>query len=207
MYKRQKLDSADVIIAYAGTNLSDSAESYDRKSIDLPLSQSHVQALTSAYPEKTIVAMQTVGQVNVEPFEKDARAIIWTSYNGQTQGTALGKILSGQVNPSGKLTATWYKSEDLELMPIETEGVKGEDGITRYFNDYNIQSRSGFPGRTYQYYSGTPVYPFGFGLSYTDFRYSNIKLSERYVSANEKIKISADIENVGTVYGLSLIHI
>ena len=151
-------------------------QSYDRKSIDLPLSQSHVQALTSAYPEKTIVAMQTVGQVNVEPFEKDARAIIWTSYNGQTQGTALGKILSGQVNPSGKLTATWYKSEDLELMPIETEGVKGEDGITRYFNDYNIQSRSGFPGRTYQYYSGTPVYPFGFGLSYTDFRLSLIHI-------------------------------
>ena len=204
---KEKLDSADVIIAYAGTNLSDSAESYDRKSIDLPLSQSHVQALTSAYPEKTIVAMQTVGQVNVEPFEKDARAIIWTSYNGQTQGTALGKILSGQVNPSGKLTATWYKSEDLELMPIETEGVKGEDGITRYFNDYNIQSRSGFPGRTYQYYSGTPVYPFGFGLSYTDFRYSNIKLSERYISANEKIKISADIENVGTVYGAEIVQL
>lgn len=204
---KDKLDSADVIIAYAGTNLSDSAEAYDRKNINLPLSQSHVQALTSAYPEKTVVAMQTVGQVNVEPFEKDARAIIWTSYNGQTQGTALGKVLSGQVNPSGKLTTTWYKSEDLELMPIETEGVKGEDGIIRYFNDYNIKSRPGFPGRTYQYYSGTPVYPFGYGLSYTNFRYSNIKLSGRDVSSNEKIIISADIENIGSVYGAEIVQL
>lgn len=204
---KDKLDLADVIIAYAGTNLSDSAEAYDRKNINLPLSQSHVQALTSAYPEKTVVAMQTVGQVNVEPFEKDARAIIWTSYNGQTQGTALGKVLSGQVNPSGKLTTTWYKSEDLELMPIETEGVKGKDGIIRYFNDYNIKSRSGFPGRTYQYYTGTPVYPFGYGLSYTDFRYSNMKLSGRDVSSNEQIIISADIENIGSVYGTEIVQL
>ncbi|MGN0163613.1 MAG: glycoside hydrolase family 3 C-terminal domain-containing protein, partial [Candidatus Ornithomonoglobus sp.] len=129
-YKTQ-LDKADYIIAYGGTTTADSGESNDRASIDLPLSENHVQQLCDAYPDKTIVALQTVGQVNVEGFKDKCAALLWTSYNGQTQGEALGKILTGEVNPSGKLSTTWYKKADLDKMPIGSDRQK-IDGI-----DYN----------------------------------------------------------------------
>ena len=153
---KARLDQADIIIAYAGTTLEDSSESHDRENILLPRSQSHVQALTDMYPDKTIVVMQTVGQIDTAPFEKGAKAILWTSYNGQTQGTAVGRILTGAANPSGRLTTTWYDAADLEKMPINAEKTVAENGASRYYNNYNIQQANGFPGRTYQYYSGKP---------------------------------------------------
>lgn len=198
---KAELDAADLIIAYAGTTLSDSAEFNDRHGISLPLSQAHVLTLTKAYPQKTIVVLQTVGQIDVTEFDSGAKAILWTSYNGQTQGSAIGKVLTGQVNPSGKLTTTWYTAEDLEKMPVGVEGVKGSDGIIRYHNNYEIKSGDNFPGRTYQYYENTPVYPFGYGLSYTSFEYSNFYLSDNAVDANGKITVSVDVTNTGTCDG------
>lgn len=182
-YKTQ-LDEADVIIAYGATvpknstglGEADSSESRDRTSIDLPASQSHVRALCDAYPDKTVVVMSTVGQINTEPFKDKCKAILWTSYNGQTQGTALGKVLTGEVNPSGRLTTTWYKNEDVKKMEL-AGGTKTVGGINGRYTNYNIQADDTNPGHTYQYYSGEPVYPFGYGLSYANFEYSNMKVS------------------------------
>ncbi len=173
---KAEFDAADVIIAYAGTNTGDSSESHDRANIDLPASQAHVQSICDAYPDKTVVVMSTVGQINVEPFMDKCKAILWTSYNGQTQGTALGKVLTGQVNPSGKLTTTWYKNDDVKKMELYGGNKKIGD-ITGGYTDYNIQADGFSPGHTYQYYGGTPIYPFGYGLSYTNFEYSNMKVS------------------------------
>ncbi len=205
---RKELDEADVIIAYAGTTLSDSAEFNDRGSIALPESQAHVRALTEAYPEKTVVALQTVGQIDGEPFEKGARAILWTSYNGQTQGAAVGRVLCGAVNPSGKLTTTWYKNSDLEKMPVGVEGTVGEDGITRYYNNYEIKAddKKDFPGRTYRYYKNTPVYPFGFGLSYSEFEYKNLRLSSSAANADGEIEALVDVTNIGGVFGMETVQ-
>ncbi len=205
---RKELDEADVIIAYAGTTLSDSAEFNDRGSIALPESQAHVRALTEAYPEKTVVALQTVGQIDVEPFEKGARAILWTSYNGQTQGTAVGRVLCGAVNPSGRLTTTWYKNSDLEKMPVGVKGTVGEDGITRYYNNYEIKpdDKKDFPGRTYRYYKNTPIYPFGFGLSYTKFEYKNLRLSSAAAVADGEIEALVDVTNTGGVFGMETVQ-
>ncbi len=206
---KTELDNADVIIAYAGTTLDDSSESHDRSSIALPTSQKHVSEIAEAYPDKTIVVMQTVGQIDVTPFAKNSKAILWTSYNGQTQGIALGKVLTGQVNPSGKLTTTWYPVEDLEKMPVNTksENKITKDGLTYSYNDYSIRSTESFPGRTYQYYNGTPIYPFGFGLSYTNFEYSNIKVSESSVDANGKVTVTADVKNAGSVAGSEVVQL
>ena len=199
-YKTQ-LDAADIIIAYAGTTTEDSSESKDRSAITLPSHQSHVKAIADAYPDKTVVAMQTVGQIDVTPFAKNAKAILWTSYNGQTQGTALGKILTGQVNPSGKLTTTWYAPSDLNKMPVSNRTKQTVGGINGYYTDYDLQSTSSAPGRTYQYYTGSPLYPFGYGMSYTNFEYSNIKIDNSAVDANGSITVSADVKNTGTVTG------
>jgi beta-glucosidase-like glycosyl hydrolase len=201
------LDAADVIIAYAGTTLTDSSESHDRSSISLPASQAHINAVTAAYPKKTVVVMQTVGQIDVAPFINNAKAILWTSYNGQMQGTALGKILTGQVNPSGKLSTTWYAPAYLNTMTVNTTAVTGSDGIQRWYNNYNIRKTDSFPGRTYQYYSGTPTFSFGYGLSYTNYAYSNITLSTNTVDANGKITVTADVKNIGEKDGSEIVQL
>ena len=212
-YKAQ-LDAADVIIAYAGTvpknntglGDADSSESHDRSNIDLPATQSHVKAICDAYPEKTIVVMQTVGQMNVEPFMNNCKAILWTSYNGQTQGTALGKVLTGEVNPSGRLTTTWYKNSDISKMEL-AGGEKTVGGIKGRYTNYDIQASGSNPGHTYQYYGGTPIYPFGYGLGYTSFEYSNMTEDKSSVDANGEITFTVDVKNSGTVAGKEVVQL
>lgn len=208
---KDSLDAADVIIAYAGTTEADSSESNDRASIDLPSSQGHVQKICDAYPDKTIVAMQTVGQVNVEGFKDKCAAMLWTSYNGQQQGTALGRILTGKANPSGKLTTTWYTQADLAKMPIGSARTK-IDGIDYNFTNYELDkdinnAEADYPGRTYQYYTGTPVYPFGYGKSYSSFEYSNVKVSKPAANANDTIQITADVTNTGSAKGAEVVQL
>lgn len=201
-YKTQ-LDAADVIIAYAGTTTADSGESNDRGSIALPNTQSHVAEICGAYPDKTVVVLSTVGQVDVSGFKDSCAAMLWTSYNGQLQGTALANVLSGGVNPGGKLTTTWYKASDLDKMPI---GSPGEtiNGIKYNVTDYEIQQREGYPGRTYQYYSGTPDYPFGYGLSYSNFEYSDINLSSTDVTAKDTVSVSFNVKNTSSTAGVEV---
>ncbi len=212
-YKTQ-LDSADVIIAYAGTipkqddlPAADSSESKDRSNINLPAHQAHVQAICDAYPDKTIVVMSTVGQINVEPFKDKCKAILWTSYNGQTQGTALGKVLTGEVSPSGRLTTTWYKNDDVNKMEISNKNDQTIGGITGKFTDYNIQAEGTNPGHTYQYYKNEPVYSFGYGLSYTNFEYSNMTIDKTNVDANGEITFTVDVKNGGSVDGKEVVQL
>lgn len=204
---KQQLDAADVIIAYAGTTTADSKESNDRASIALPEHQSHVQAIADAYPDKTVVAMQTVGQIDVEPFADKAKAILWTAYNGQTQGTAFGKVLTGQINPSGRLTTTWYTSSDLSKLELANTTKQTVGGITGYYTDYDLQSTASSPGRTYQYYTGSPVYPFGYGISYTDFEYTDFKVSANSADANGTVKASVNVKNVGDTAGKEVVQL
>ncbi len=202
---RTSLDAADYIIAYGGTTESDSGESNDRASIDLPSTQGHIQQLCDAYPDKTIVALQSVGQLNVEGFKNKCAAMLWTSYNGQKQGEALGKVLTGEVAPSGKLSTTWYTKADLDKMPIGSQKQK-IDGVDYNFTNYELSSDinnkdADYPGRTYQYYNGTPVYPFGYGKSYTTFEYSNVKIDKASADANDIVTITADVKNSGSTAG------
>lgn len=202
---KDSLNKADYIIAYGGTTTADSSESNDRSSIDLPSTETHVQQICDAYPEKTIVILQTVGQINVENFKNKCAALLWTSYNGQKQGEALGKILTGVVNPSGKLSTTWYTKTDLDKMPIGSAREK-IDGIDYNFTNYELDKdinnpTAEYPGRTYQYYTGTPVYEFGYGSSYTTFEYSNVKVDKTAADANDTVTVTADIKNTGSVKG------
>ena len=80
-------------------------------------------------------------------------------------------------------------------------------GITGSYTDYNIQADGNNPGHTYQYYTNTPVYPFGYGLSYTNFQYSDMSDDKTKADANDKVTISVNVKNTGSVSGLTLIHI
>ncbi|MCD8089573.1 MAG: glycoside hydrolase family 3 C-terminal domain-containing protein [Clostridiales bacterium] len=207
-YKTQ-LDEADVIIAYGTTTTSDAKESNDRSSIAMPSHEAHVAEISAAYPDKTVVVLQTVGQMDVSTFEDNCKAIIWSCYNGQKQGLALAKILAGQVNPSGRLSTTWYDPADLLKMPINTtKKTTDSEGITWSRNEnYKIRQETDYPGRTYQYYNGTPVYSFGYGLTYTDFEYSNLNISDTSVDANGSITASVTVKNTGDREGSEVVQL
>jgi len=106
-------------------------------------------------------------------------AIVEAWYPGEEGGTALADVLFGDYNPGGRLPVTFYKSVD-QLPP---------------FTDYSMQ------GRTYRYFKSEPLYPFGFGLSYTNFQYDNLKLSASKVKAGDDVTITAEVQNVGKLAG------
>jgi len=230
---KNELDSADVIIAYAGTisssekqadgELTDGKESNDRSTISLPSRDNHVSEICNykegdsyPYADKTVVVMQTVGQVDVDSFEEHCRAILWTCYNGQCQGTALAKVLSGDVNPSGKLTTTWYNPNDLVQGKLQcgvdrvTDSKNGASMVYYYDDQYRLAPKDAsdtYPGRTYMYYRGEPQYPFGYGLSYTDFEYSNIRTDNSSLKPGDTFKVTVNVKNNGSVAGREVVQI
>ena len=156
---------ANAVIAYVGTTGNDSAET-DRSTLALPRNQADLVNQIAEINPKTVAYIQAVGQVDVEEFKENVPAIFWCTYNGQAQGNAMARLLFGEANPSGKLTFTWYQDEK-ELPHI---------------GDYGIRPNEESKGRTYQYFTGKVSYPFGHGLSYSSFAYSNLKVDKTMVT-------------------------
>jgi beta-glucosidase len=171
---------SDVAIVVCGTDLSVADESHDRNSLNLPgVQEELIKAVYNANP-KTIVVLVNGCPLAINWTQDNVPAILAAGYAGQAQGTAIADVLFGHYNPKGKLSTTWFKSlADLPSM-----------------NDYNIKNN-----RTYMYFKGTPLYPFGYGLSYTTFEYSNLKLNATDLNLGDSIVISADIKNNGKVAG------
>ncbi len=184
--------SADVALVFVGTDQSTGREESDRFSLTLPGNQNELIKAVAAENPNTILVMQTMGMVEVEQFKNNANipGIIWTGYNGQAQGTAMAKILFGDVNPGGKLNVTWHKS--LNDIPD--------------FNDYTLRG-NGTNGRTYWYFNKDVSYEFGYGLSYTNFEYSNFKISKNKITPNDKITVSVDVKNTGAVDGDEVVQV
>jgi beta-glucosidase len=113
-------------------------------------------------------------------------AVLWTSHAGQETGSALADVLFGDHNPAGRLTQTWYASDD-DLPDI---------------TDYDILRN----GTTYQYYDGDPVYAFGHGLSYTTFEYSGIRLSSTTLK-DRAVTVSVDVTNTGARTGDEVVQL
>ena len=108
-----------------------------------------------------------------------ANAILDAWYPGEEGGTAVAQTLSGRNNPAGRLPVTFYK--DVSQLPP--------------FEDYSMK------GRTYRYFAGTPLYPFGYGLSYTKFSYSKLTLPAAAVEAGQPVVVEATVTNTGTRAG------
>src|SRR5207253_4746157 len=117
--------------------------------------------------------------------DENVGAIVDAWYPGEEGGTAIADVLFGDYNPAGRLPVTFYKSVD-QLPP---------------FTDYRMQ------GRTYRYFKGEPLYPFGFGLSYTKFKYDKLKLSAARLKAGTELKITAEVQNVGDRSGDEVVQL
>jgi len=184
---------ADVAVVFVGTDENTATEEADRLTLLLPGNQlALIQAVAAVNPH-TVVVMQTLGCVEVEEFRHLANigGILWTGYNGQAQGEAIPRILFGEVSPGGKLNATWFKS------------VKDLPAIT----DYNLRRSSGNAGRTLWYFNQDVSYPFGYGLSYTTFQYSNFRISKSAITPNDRITLSVDVTNTGDCSGDEVVQI
>lgn len=185
--------SADVAIVFVGTDQTTGREESDRFSIALPGNQNELIKAIAAVNPNTIVVMQTMGIVEVEQFKNSQNipGIIWVGYNGQAQGTAMAKILFGEVNPGGKTPLTWYKS--LNDLPD--------------LADYTLRGGAGKNGRTYMYFNKDVSYEFGYGLSYTTFAYNNFSISKSSITPNDKVTVTVDVKNTGSVDGDEVVQI
>ncbi|NUR40179.1 MAG: carbohydrate-binding protein [Streptomyces sp.] len=146
-------DSAVVVV---GSNPSiNGREAHDRTDMSLaPAQEALVRAVRKANPN-TVVVVENSYPTTLGALQQDVPALLWTSHAGQETGNALADLLYGDANPSGRLTQTWYRSES-DLPSIL---------------DYDIIKSD----RTYQYFKGQALYPFGHGLSYTSFRYGDLR--------------------------------
>lgn len=182
---------ADVAIVFVGTDENTATEEADRLTLLLPGNQVKLIQAVAAANKNTIVVMQTLGCVEVENFRDMMPGILWTGYNGQAQGTAIAKVLFGDVTPGGKLNATWYKS------------VNDLPAIT----DYTLRGGAGKNGRTLWYFDQPVSYEFGYGLSYTTFEYSNFNISKSTVTPDDKVVISVDVTNTGSYDGDEVVQV
>ncbi|KAA6300673.1 MAG: 4-beta-xylosidase [Candidatus Ordinivivax streblomastigis] len=168
--------SCEKVIAVLGINKSIEREGKDRQDIQLPADQMEFIKEIYKINPNTIVVLVAGSSLAINWLDENIPAIVNAWYPGEQGGTAVTEVLFGDYNPSGRLPITYYNSLD-ELPP---------------FNDYDISK-----GRTYQYFKGTPLYPFGYGLSYTSFEYKNLKIIE----AGNLIKLSFEIKNTGSRAG------
>jgi len=185
--------SADVAVIFVGTDQTTGREESDRFAITLPGNQNELIKSVATVNPNTIVVIQGMGIVEVEQFKNNPNVagIIFTGYNGQAQGTAMAKILFGEVNPGGKTSLTWYKS--LNDLPE--------------FTDYTLRGGAGKNGRTYMYFNKDVTYEFGFGLSYTTFKYSNFAISKSSITPNDKVTVHVDVKNTGNFDGDEVVQI
>lgn len=179
---------ADVVVFAAGTDLSVSDESNDRKDISLPGDQQKVLEAVYAANPNVVLLLQTCSSVDVSWAQEHVPAIVEAWYGGQAQGQAIADVLYGDYNPSGKLTSTWYASQaDLPSSMLEYDIRK---------NHY-----------TYMYYNNTPLYPFGYGLSYTSYDYANLKLDKKDLAEGDSVIITFDVTNSGNHDGSEIVQL
>ena len=164
----------------------DSKESVDRTYIDLkPEQLTLIQAVFAANPHTIVVDMSSFSQA-INWVQTNIPAIIHITHSSQELGNALADVLFGDYNPGGRTSVTWYQA--LTDIPAKT--------------DYDIRK-----GRTYMYFQGTPLYPFGFGLSYTTFTYSALRLSAATLAQGGSVTVSVDVTNSGTRAGDEVVQL
>lgn len=135
---------------------------------------------------KPVVIVLTNGSAMGVNWEKaHANTILEAWYSGEEGGTAIAETLSGKNNPAGRLPVTFYK--DVHQLP--------------HFEDYSMK------GRTYRYFEGEPLWPFGYGLSYSIFSYSNLTLPPVPLNAGDSLKASVTVTNTGKVAGDEVVQL
>ena len=184
----------DEVILVCGLNHDYDVEGSDRLDYHLPYEQETLIQEVLKVNKKVVVVMFAGSPVSYRRFADDARAIVWTSYNGMEGGTALAEVLFGAVNPSGKLPETIGKK--IEDYPTEVFGEFATHDSVTYKEDIYV----GY--RYFDTYQVEPEFCFGHGLSYTDFAYSDMTAKKE----GNEIKVTAKVTNIGLVDGAEVVQ-
>jgi beta-glucosidase len=192
--------NSDITIIFAGSNRDYETEASDRADLELPFGQGElIQKVLEVNPN-AIVVMIAGAPFNINLIEENSSALVWSWFNGSEGGNALADVLLGNINPSGKLP--WTMPKALSDSPAHAtnsfpgdEVVSYDEGILvgyRWFDTKKVE----------------PIYPFGYGLSYTNFDIKNVKANktETY-SENDTIFVSVDIENTGNNNGKEVVQL
>jgi len=174
--------SAETVLIFVGNSpFINGKETIDRPDITLPpAQQALIQAVYEANPDTVVVIVGGYPfAVNWE--QEHVPSILFTSHAGQELGHAVADVLYGDYNPGGRLNMTWYKSTEQLPDLMDYDIIKGK--------------------RTYQYFEGDVLYPFGHGLSYSRFHYSNLSLSQPKISADGTVIVTVDVKNEGPLAG------
>jgi len=195
--KKQALDVAkqsDVVVLCMGLSARlegeemdvdiDGFKGGDRTNLDLPRVQQELIKEIHALGKPVVLVLLNGSALSVNWEQKNISAIVEAWYPGQAAGQAIADVIFGDYNPAGRLPVTFYKS--INDLPA--------------FEDYNAK------GHTYRYFKGEPLYPFGYGLSYTTFSYSNLKI-DKEKKAGDSVKVSADVKNTGALAGDEVVQV
>jgi beta-glucosidase len=150
----------------------------DRTNLDIPQVQQDLLQAVAGVGKPVVLVLMSGSALSVNWAQAHIPAIVEAWYPGEAGGTAVAEALFGDYNPAGRLPVTFYKSTD-QLPP---------------FRDYAMK------GRTYRYFAGEPLYPFGCGLSYTQFRYSGLTLPKR-VAPDASVTVTVQVQNTGARAG------
>jgi beta-glucosidase len=171
---------ADVAVLFVGTSSTIEAEGIDRTYLGLPPAQQELVKRVFAANPRTVMVLLNGGPVAVAWEKENLPAVLDMFIAGEEGGNAIADVLFGNHNPGGRLPYTVYESHE-QVPPMD---------------EYDITK-----GFTYMYFDGKPVYPFGHGLSYTTFTYSNLSLSSKSINGNGTVTVRVNVRNSGKVAG------
>ncbi len=188
---------ASAVICAVGFNHDTEKENSDR-TYSLPEGQNELIAKVAAANANTAVVVYSGGEVDIKPWISDVKALIMAWYSGQEGGTALASVISGKVSPSGRLPFTFWGSEEANPCAANYHLYKGLD-------KYNKKRHKAYPYAEYkegvfvgyrgvERYGLTPMFPFGFGLTYSSFEYSGLNVAP---TADGGCDISFTVKNTG----------
>jgi beta-glucosidase len=157
----------------------------DRTSLDLPKEEEDLLEALQITGKPLVLVLMNGSALAVNWANAHANAILEAWYSGEEGGTAIGQTLAGANNPGGRLPVTFYKGVD--QLPL--------------FEDYGMKNR------TYRYFAGEPLYPFGYGLSYSTFEYSNLEISSTTIKAGDPLTAEADVKNTSRLEGGEVVEL
>ncbi|KAF8061827.1 beta-glucosidase [Lyophyllum atratum] len=190
--------AADVVIAVVGLNADWETEGYDRTTLALPGRTDELITKVAAANSKTIVVTQSGSSITL-PWVDSVAGLVHAWYLGNATGDAIADVLFGKHNPSGKLSLTFPKK--LEDVPSHGH-FHSENGVVRYAEDLFVGYKH------YQHRNIVPLFPFGFGLSYTTFSFTDLQLSQPVVTDTEfNLTASVTITNTGSLAGSEIVQL
>lgn len=190
---------SDLVLIFAGSNRDYESEASDRKSLQLPFGQEELIAQVKAANPNVVITIIGGAPFDLQKVQSATSSLVWSWFNGSEGGNALVDVLLGTVNPSGKLP--WTMPKSIKDSPAHATNsfpggasVTYEEGILvgyRWFDTKKI----------------APLYPFGFGLSYTTFTFDNAKTDKKLYTNEETIAVSVAVKNVGKANGKEVVQV